>query len=105
MIASPKGGVVSESTRYAVLGLLARRPTHGYALVEQIRRWPLDPVLVPTGSSIYKALRRLSHEQLIEPLDSGPGRGAGSAWQDDVRCDGRGRAALRGMAPTAADDL
>lgn len=61
---------MSESTRYAVLGLVARRPTHGYALVEQIRRWPLDPALVPTGSSIYKALRRLSAEQLIVPLDS-----------------------------------
>ena len=56
---------MSESTRYAVLGLVARRPTHGYALVEQIRRWPLDPALVPTGSSIYKALRRLSEERLI----------------------------------------
>jgi DNA-binding PadR family transcriptional regulator len=52
------------------LGLVARRPTHGYALVEQIRRWPLDPALVPSGSSIYKALRRLCHEQSIEPLDS-----------------------------------
>jgi DNA-binding PadR family transcriptional regulator len=61
---------LSEATRYAVLGLVARRPTHGYALVEQIRRWPLDPALVPTGSSIYKALRWLSREELIEPLDA-----------------------------------
>jgi DNA-binding PadR family transcriptional regulator len=68
MLPFPKGRVVSESTRYAVLGLVARRPTHGYALVEQIRRWPLDPALVPSGSSIYKALRRLSEERLIEPL-------------------------------------
>jgi DNA-binding PadR family transcriptional regulator len=65
---------VAEATRYAVLGLVARRPTHGYALVEQIRRWPLDPALVPTGSSIYKALRWLSQEELIEPLDGGADR-------------------------------
>jgi DNA-binding PadR family transcriptional regulator len=58
---------VAESTRYAVLGLVARRPTHGYALVEQIRRWPLDEALVPSGSSIYKALRWLSVEGLIAP--------------------------------------
>jgi len=67
---------MSESTRYAVLGLIARQPTYGYALVEQIRRWPLDPALVPTGSSIYKALRRLSYEQLIQPLDADLAAGA-----------------------------
>jgi DNA-binding PadR family transcriptional regulator len=61
---------VSESTRYAVLGLVARRPTYGYALVEQLRHWPLSEGLVPPPRSIYKALRSLSDEQLIEPQDA-----------------------------------
>ncbi|MCW2994147.1 MAG: PadR family transcriptional regulator [Conexibacter sp.] len=63
---------MSESTRYAVLGLVARQPIHGYALVEQIRRWPLERGLVPTASSVYKALRRLARERMIEPLEAAP---------------------------------
>lgn len=70
---------MAESTRYAVLGLVARRPTHGYALVEQIRRWPLDEALVPSGSSIYKALRWLSAEGLIAPRVLVTADGGGSA--------------------------
>lgn len=61
---------MSESTRYAVLGLVARRPTYGYALVEQLRHWPLSEGLVPPARSIYKALRSLSDEQLIVPQDA-----------------------------------
>jgi DNA-binding PadR family transcriptional regulator len=61
---------VSRSTRYTVLGLVARRPTYGYALVEQLRWRPLSDVLAPTQRAIYKALDSLSKEHLIEELDS-----------------------------------
>jgi DNA-binding PadR family transcriptional regulator len=61
---------VSESTRFAVLGLVARRPTYGYALVEQLRHWPLSEGLVPPPRSIYKALRSLSDDELIVPQDA-----------------------------------
>ncbi len=61
---------MSESTRYTVLGLVVRRPTYGYALAELLRRWPLPDGLAPPPRSIYKALRSLSDEQLIEPQDS-----------------------------------
>jgi DNA-binding PadR family transcriptional regulator len=61
---------VSESTRYAVLGLVARRPTYGYALVEELGHGPLEESLVPTHRSIYKMLRALKDEGLIELLDS-----------------------------------
>jgi DNA-binding PadR family transcriptional regulator len=61
---------VSESTRYAVLGLVARRPTYGYALVEQLGHGPLEESLVPTHRSVYKMLRALKEEGLIELLDS-----------------------------------
>jgi DNA-binding PadR family transcriptional regulator len=99
---------VSESTRYAVLGLVARQPTHGYALVEQIRRWPLDPALVPTGSSIYKALRRLSYEQLIQPLDAdrdaAPERSGRTTYGATAEGQQRFEAWLR-RPPTTYEDL
>jgi DNA-binding PadR family transcriptional regulator len=65
-----KGNSVSESTRYTVLGLVVRRPTYGYALAELLRRWPLPEGHAPPARAIYKALRSLSDEHLIEPQDS-----------------------------------
>lgn len=56
---------MSSSTKYAVLGLVARRPTYGYALMQQLRRWSIDPTSV-RSSSVYTALSRLEAEQLIE---------------------------------------
>lgn len=56
---------MSSSTKYAVLGLVARRPTYGYALMQQLRRWSIDPSTV-RSSSVYTALSRLEDEQLIE---------------------------------------
>ncbi len=56
---------MSSSTKYAVLGLVARRPTYGYALMQQLRRWSIDPSTV-RSSSVYTALSRLEEERLIE---------------------------------------
>jgi DNA-binding PadR family transcriptional regulator len=56
---------LSAPTKYAVLGLVARRPTYGYALMQQLRRWSIDPTSV-RSSSVYTALSRLEDEQLIE---------------------------------------
>jgi DNA-binding PadR family transcriptional regulator len=56
---------LSAPTRYAVLGLVARRPTYGYALMQQLRRWSLDPSTV-RSSSVYSALSRLEQDELIE---------------------------------------
>ena len=61
---------VSKSTQYAVLGLVAQRPTYGYALVDRLSRWPLDDALVPAQRGVYKALRALSDEHLIDPQAS-----------------------------------
>jgi DNA-binding PadR family transcriptional regulator len=77
-------------------------------LVEQIRRWPLEPGLVPTGSSIYKALRRLSHEQLIEPLESavdpGPDRLGRTTYGATAEGEQRFETWLR-RPPTTYEDL
>lgn len=59
---------MSASTRYAVLGLVARRPTYGYALLQQLRRWSVEPSAV-RSSSVYTALTRLEQDALIEPLE------------------------------------
>jgi DNA-binding PadR family transcriptional regulator len=77
-------------------------------LVEQIRRWPLEPALVPTGSSIYKALRRLSQEQLIEPLesvvDASPDRLGRTTYGATAEGEQRFEAWLR-RPPTTYEDL
>jgi DNA-binding PadR family transcriptional regulator len=49
---------------------VARRPTYGYALVEQLGHGPLEESLVPTHRAIYKMLHALKAEGLIELLDS-----------------------------------
>lgn len=58
---------VAESTRHAVLGLVAREPTHGYALYAEIERWPLPGELRPGRSTVYRHLERLSEGRLIAP--------------------------------------
>jgi DNA-binding PadR family transcriptional regulator len=86
---------VAESTRYAVLGLLAQRPSYGYALVESLARWPLDDVVgVPRQRSIYRALETLHKAGLIAPQQlphdrepDGPNReryGATAAGQEQL---------------------
>src|SRR5690554_6101731 len=62
---------VSVPTKYAVLGLIARQPTYGYALMQQLRGWAVDPSTVRT-SSVYTALTRLERERLIEQRGSAP---------------------------------
>lgn len=71
---------MSFPTRKAVLGLVARRPTYGYAVLQQLRRWARHPEAVRT-SSVYTALSRLESGGLIEsrpgddsPAAAGPSR-------------------------------
>jgi DNA-binding PadR family transcriptional regulator len=61
---------VSFPIRYTALGLIARRPIHGYALVQQLQRWSLGPGGV-RPSTVYTALSRLERDGLIEPSPSG----------------------------------
>lgn len=71
---------MSLPTRKAVLGLIARRPTYGYAVLLQLRRWAQHPQTIRT-SAVYTALSRLEADQLIEcrgtdeaPDAAGPSR-------------------------------
>jgi DNA-binding PadR family transcriptional regulator len=58
---------MAESTRYAVLGLIVRESTYGYAVAEELRRWPVDEGRAPTERAIYRALDWLTSEGFIEP--------------------------------------
>lgn len=66
----PRSQNVSFPIRHTALGLIARRPIHGYALVQQLQRWSLGPGAV-RPSTVYTALSRLERDGLIEPSRSG----------------------------------
>lgn len=57
---------MSSLTKFAVLGLAARRPTYGYAVLRQLQQWSVAEDDVQR-SSIYDALARLRAEGLIQP--------------------------------------
>ncbi|HMJ34993.1 MAG TPA: PadR family transcriptional regulator [Baekduia sp.] len=60
----------------AVLGLLAREPSHGYALWQTLQSWSADPESVQS-SSVYMALKRLSDAGAIEVIGPAPTHGSG----------------------------
>jgi DNA-binding PadR family transcriptional regulator len=98
---------MSSSTRYAVLGLVARRPTYGYALLQQLRRWSVEPTSV-RSSSVYTALTRLEQDQLIEPL--GPAAASGTDRQPRITYGATEAGAQRfdewlASPPASYDDL
>jgi DNA-binding PadR family transcriptional regulator len=60
----------------AVLALIAREPSHGYALWQTLRSVSADPDSVQT-SSVYTALKRLDEAGAIEVVGDAPTRGSG----------------------------
>jgi DNA-binding PadR family transcriptional regulator len=83
---------MSDSTRYMVLGMVRRRPSYGYRLVEELRQWPGPPGVAPGPRAVYKALQALSEEQWIEPLEAttdrapdGPSRRRFAATEEGAR--------------------
>jgi DNA-binding PadR family transcriptional regulator len=93
MVVFPDSHVMAESTRYAVLGLVARSPTHGYALYAEIERWPVPEELRPGRSTVYRHLERLLAGGLIEPVATAeagvdsrkPDRAVFAATPDGIR--------------------
>jgi DNA-binding PadR family transcriptional regulator len=59
---------MSSLTRFAVLGLAARRPTYGYAALRQLQRWSVTGDV--QRSSVYDALSRLHGDGLIQLRDA-----------------------------------
>ena len=48
-----------------ILRILKRQPTHGYALVQQIKRTSQDLLVIEEGS-LYPALQRLLKEEFVK---------------------------------------
>lgn len=48
-----------------ILRMLKRQPTHGYALVQQIKRTSQDLLVIEEGS-LYPALQRLLREEFVK---------------------------------------
>lgn len=100
--------MAETTTQFAVLGLVARGPTHGYALAEQISRWPTDAKFVPSVSAVYKNLRRLSEIGWIEPLDTDgeaePGRPGRTRYATTVEGQARFDEWIR-RTPKTYEDL
>ena len=91
----------------AVVGLLAREPSHGYALWQTLRDWSADPDSIPS-SSVYMALKRLADAGVIEAVGSAPEHGSGERPRFTFALTESGRDRHeRWLAepPSSADDL
>ena len=61
-------------TEHAVLGLLAERPTHGFAIARELSASePVGRVLTVRRPLVYRALDRLVEGGLAQPLHAEPG--------------------------------
>lgn len=77
---------------WAVLGLMAEQPTHGYAAAQKLapegeigQVWSLSRPLV------YRALQKLRDAELVEPVGT---ESAGGPQRELLTCTDAGRAAL-----------
>jgi DNA-binding PadR family transcriptional regulator len=91
----------------AVLGLLAKEPSHGYALWQTLRSWSTEPQSIQS-SSVYMALRRLSEAGAIEAVGPAPAHGSGERPRFTFGLTDAGRDRYeRWLAepPSSADDV
>ncbi len=69
-------------SEYAILGLLAERPRHGYDLEQVIEERGMREWTELAFSSIYYVLKKLQARGLIEPApDEGGGRGRRNSYR------------------------
>jgi DNA-binding PadR family transcriptional regulator len=62
---------VAESVRFGVLGLIVPGPTYAYAIAEEVRRWPMDPAIVPARRNVYHAVNWLVSEGFAAQVEEG----------------------------------
>jgi DNA-binding PadR family transcriptional regulator len=72
----PRYALVSKSlnmpevTRHAILGMVRRRPTYGYRLHDRLlQRWPSGDVFAPNQRTVYKILKSLEDDGLVQGSD------------------------------------
>jgi DNA-binding PadR family transcriptional regulator len=91
----------------AVLGLLAREPSHGYALWQTLRGWSADPDAIQ-ASSVYMALKRLSDAAVIEAVGPAPEHGSGERLRFTFALTDKGRDRYErwlSEPPSSAEDV
>jgi DNA-binding PadR family transcriptional regulator len=91
----------------AVLGLLAREPSHGYALWQQLQSWSAEPESIQS-SSVYMALKRLSDAGAIEVVGPAPAHGSGERPRFTFGLTDAGRQRLDrwlAQSPSSAQEL
>jgi DNA-binding PadR family transcriptional regulator len=91
----------------AVLGLLAKEPSHGYALWQTLRSWSADPESIQ-GSSVYMALKRLSDAGALEAVGPAAAHGSGERARLTFGLTSEGRERHRrwlAERPSSADDV
>jgi DNA-binding PadR family transcriptional regulator len=94
------GKTLARLLRPALLALLARGETHGYDLVRQMRGLKVFCSLPPDTSGIYKVLKSMEQEGLVESSwesgDSGPAKRRYVVTKDGTVCLKRWTMTLKG---------
>ncbi|MGH8974624.1 MAG: PadR family transcriptional regulator [Acidimicrobiia bacterium] len=91
-------------TEWAVLGVLATAPAHGFAVARQLQApAPVGRVWTVPRPLVYRAIGRLEDQALIHPRATEPG--AGGPQRTVYRIGRRGRAALDRWLRTPVDHL
>lgn len=91
-------------TEYAVLGVLAERPSHGFAIARELSaKGDVGRIITVRRPLVYRALDRLVHSDLAEPVhtekgDAGPNRVV-------HRATGAGRHELSGWLSRPVDHV
>jgi poly-beta-hydroxybutyrate-responsive repressor len=72
------GKHLAKLLRPALLALLARSDSHGYALVQDLGEWGLFANHSPDSSGVYRSLRELEKEEMVlsiwQAAENGPPR-------------------------------
>jgi DNA-binding PadR family transcriptional regulator len=90
----------------AVLGLLNREPSHGYALWQTLQSWSVDETI--QTSSVYMAIKRLADAEAIEVVALGPAPRHGERPRHTFAITEAGRDRLDrwlSQRPTTVEDL
>jgi len=94
------GRSLPKLVRPAVLSVLARGQSHGYAIIEELKRLALCGDRPPDHTGVYRALQGMETEGLIasdwEHPQSGPAK-------RNYRLTARGRSCLRKWKGTLED--
>ena len=91
-------------TEWAVLGILATKPAHGFAVARQMQPdAPVGRVWSIPRPLVYRALGRLEEQGLVRPHATEPGEGG--PQRTVYRIERRGRAALDRWLRTPVEHL